>query len=282
MSLPFPETARTAFILYRILQLRYATRDQIKQHFFKGKKGIESLMTNHVTKMIEEGYLEEKRDILIVTNKGFEKLLSMLNRKPKKHAKDEYYDKLPLIDRDFIEKPVNIGNLKNPEHRLITSDVLLHFIKKFGEIKTRHFEILEVTDLENIKPDHIFYKDNSVNFIEVEHKNQIKDLKNKLARYIRYYFSGDFSKKYGDDKYMRVFVVEMSPNKLKEIMNFLLSLNYKKLGFNKRVHSKHDHIGRNLFRFSGPDFKWIKVQDWSKHKHNGGELRYVGVAESEQ
>ena len=68
--------------------------------------------------------------------------------------------------------------------------------------------------------------------------------------------------------------------KLKAMIEYLLSLTYKDLHFTQRIHPTNDGVGNNLFRFSGLDFRWIKAGEWSKHEHNREPLKYESINKS--
>lgn len=277
-----PNTTRNAYLLYRLLQLRYASREQIKRHIFGDldPDSQDTQATNHLGRNsdnIQKGYIEHIKDsippLYYVTKEGREILLACLDNRPK--TKNGYADAFNQIDREDIERNPNpgAGKQKSNTHRRLVADTLIHFFKQ-ENYRTASDTELKIEGLANIKPDQTLIKNTSMGFIELENKGELKDIQEKMRRYIRYYFSGDFQKQFPQFKYARVFIVHNQKNKLEELIEYLLSLTYEDVHFKKPIHPSNDHIGRNLFRFSGLDFKWIKASDWSKHKHNKEPLTF--------
>lgn len=277
LTLEFPYTYRSAFLLYRLLQLRYASREQIKRHIF-GDLSPDSQrvqITKHLKPMLDNGYLKDQFGLLYVSQKGWQILSYLLDNPPPR--RNGWTDALNQIDRDFIEKPPNPGHTNQPqmEHHRLIAETLIHFFED-RELRTASNTELQIKGLPNIKPDQTVIKNGVMGFVELENKGELKDIQEKMKRYIRYYFSGDFKSQFPDKEYCRVFIVHNQENKLEELIEYLLGLTYEDIHFKKPIHATNDHIGRNLFRFSGLDFKWIKASDWSKHKHNGEPLRKRG------
>ena len=127
LKLP-PNTNRSAWILYRLLQLRYATRKQIQKLVFgEFNPGSEKLteksqkkqMSDHIGRMLKEeiDWLRQKERLIYVSNEGREKLINMLtdNRLKKVTGWTEAFDQ---IDRSLIEDNPNLGAGKQYEHQL--------------------------------------------------------------------------------------------------------------------------------------------------------------------
>jgi len=90
----FPYTARSAFLLYRLLQLRFASREQIIRHIFKGAKktSLPVLASKHLKAFLDNGYIKEQFGLFYVTQKGYEALHYILENQPLR--KNSFTDKL--------------------------------------------------------------------------------------------------------------------------------------------------------------------------------------------
>jgi hypothetical protein len=273
-TLEFPTTYRSAFLFYRLLQLRFASREQIQRHIFGDKKpkSQKVVTSKHLSPMLKHGYIKNQFGLFYVSQKGWQILSYLLDNPPKR--KNGFADAFYQIDRDSIELPPNPKNTNKPqmEHHRQTAEILIHFFEKKNAMLRTDSKIElypSAKDVPDIRPDQTIINDDALGFIEFENLGELKRMKDKMKLYIRYYFSGDFHKQFPEKKYARVFVVHNNQRKTGELIKFLLRLTYKDLKFKEPVHSTNDHIGRNLFRFSGLDFNWIKAGDWSKQRHNG-------------
>lgn len=220
---------------------------------------------------MEEGkYLGKHHGYYYVKSKGYNTLKDMLTD-PEVNRKDEFSDRVEQIREDSIERWEKPGANFHMEHRRIITEVLMHLLEK-NDLTTLSTTELKVEGLQKINPDQTVFFNGAVGCVEAENKNEFKDSQEKMLRYIRFYFSDSFDKTFPQAKYMRVFIIHPYRQRITDLMEFLLGITYKGVGFKKPAHATDDHIGRNLFRFSmfnkdrPGDFNWFKAADWQRDK----------------
>ena len=215
MKLPFPETPRSGYLLYRLLQLRYASREQIKRCLFSDLQSENSQTVKvgeHINKMVAAKVIKEHEikklptGMSYVTNHGAQILSVMLMNPPART--NGFTTAFNQIDKDYIEAAPNPGATKEfqMEHHKMVAEILLRFIKEEPSLRTDSKTELEVPDLPNLRPDQTLFYDDHIRFVEAENKNELHEIKDKMRRYARYYFSGGFRRKFPDKKYGRVFL----------------------------------------------------------------------------
>ncbi|KKL52088.1 hypothetical protein LCGC14_2288980 [marine sediment metagenome] len=264
----FPTTHRSGWILYRLLQLRFAHKDQILKLFFPQESKAQ-LFTYHISKMVEQGLLAKEDNMYWVTSLGRQILLFMKDN-PDVPKEKLYADVFNQINKNEIEDTPNKGNPGAEAwlHRRMIAETLIHFFGT-GYDKTDSKIELKVKDLPDIKPDNTIISDRALGFIECENKTNLKETRDKIIRYTRYYFSGDFHSQFNKE-YARVFMVVNDQKKLDDLVKFVMEITFKKVGFKEPIHQSNDYVGRNLFRFSlldinEPEFRWWKAVEWTRN-----------------
>ena len=186
----FAPTERDALTIYRMLQLAYCTRDQMRRHVYGEGESANVSMSRRWSAMVKLDFVKEKSGLFYPTALGVrEVLMPVLAEDP---------EALWMVDRDHLPRPPNPGNAQlSVDHHRTTAETVLYFIDRYERLPlVTHCYALRAQKLwgGRIRPDAVillvYERGFSVFLVEAEISNTNEDFAQKVRQYLRYQASG--------------------------------------------------------------------------------------------